>query len=69
MTDVRSRTTPSSARRRAAGRRRTWILAWNNPSLHAPGRRKEWVACDAHREHLGDFLARRSFLLDVTPLP
>ena len=51
---------------RAAAR---WVLAWNNPAVHTPDRRKEWVACDTHREHLSDFLARRGFLLDVTPLP
>ena len=24
----------------------TWVLAWNNPKLHAPERRKTWTACD-----------------------
>lgn len=46
----------------------TWALLWNNPSLHTAERRKQWVACDDHREHLGDFLARRGFLRDVEPM-
>jgi hypothetical protein len=45
-----------------------WALRWNNPKLHAPDRRKTWVACDAHRTHLSDFLAARGFLRDVEPL-
>jgi hypothetical protein len=47
----------------------TYVLAWNNPKLHAPERRKTWLACDEHRASLADFLDRRDFLLDVTPLP
>jgi hypothetical protein len=44
-----------------------WVLAWNNPRLHTPDRRKTWVACDVHRETLSDFLTARGFLRDVTP--
>ena len=25
-----------------------WVLAWNNPKLHTPDRRKTWLACDTH---------------------
>ena len=32
------------------------MLRWNNPRLHTPDRRKEWLACEAHRESLGAFL-------------
>lgn len=46
----------------------TWQLMWNNPRLHAPERRKTWLACDEHRESLADFLRARSFLRDVTPV-
>ena len=42
-----------------------WALLWNNPKLHTPERRKTWLACDAHRSTLGDFLAARGFLKDV----
>ena len=42
-----------------------WSLLWNNPRLHTPERRKTWLACDAHRESLADFLAARQFLRDV----
>ncbi|HSA51554.1 MAG TPA: hypothetical protein VLH10_15780 [Yinghuangia sp.] len=42
-----------------------WVLAWNNPKLHTPERRKTWLACDEHRESLGQFLAVRGFLKDT----
>ncbi|MFF2849143.1 hypothetical protein ACFVT5_22870 [Streptomyces sp. NPDC058001] len=42
-----------------------WVLAWNNPKLHTPERRKTWLACDEHREHLSQFLGMRGFLKDV----
>jgi hypothetical protein len=45
-----------------------WALRWNNPKLHPPERRKTWLACDAHREQLTDFLARRGFLREVSPV-
>lgn len=45
----------------------TWQLQWNNPKLHAPERRKIWLACDDHRESLGSFLAARKFLKDTVP--
>ncbi|MEU7486540.1 hypothetical protein [Streptomyces sp. NPDC042319] len=45
-----------------------WVLAWNNPKIHTPDRRKTWLACDEHREHLAQFLDVRSFLKDVVKL-
>jgi hypothetical protein len=42
-----------------------WALQWNNPKVHTPERRKTWLACDEHRQTLGDFLAARGFLKDV----
>ncbi|MFD1659716.1 hypothetical protein ACFSL4_16310 [Streptomyces caeni] len=45
-----------------------WVLAWNNPKLHTPERRKTWLACEEHREHLSRFLGVRGFLKDVVPL-
>ena len=44
-----------------------WVLAWNNPKIHTPERRKTWLACDGHREHLSSFLGVRGFLKDVVP--
>ncbi|PGH41116.1 hypothetical protein COO58_28285 [Micromonospora sp. WMMA1996] len=44
-------------------------LRWHNPRLHAPERRKTWLACAAHRASLGDFLDARGFLREVVPLP
>jgi hypothetical protein len=46
----------------------TWRLAWNNPRLHPPERRKTWLACDRHRQYLADFLDARGFLREVEPL-
>ncbi|MFF1870828.1 hypothetical protein [Streptomyces sp. CB03911] len=44
-----------------------WVLVWNNPKLHTPDRRKTWLACDEHREHLSQFLGVRGFLKEVLP--
>ena len=46
-----------------------WTLAWNNPKLHDPDRRKTWLACADHRESLSAFLSARGFLRETTPLP
>jgi hypothetical protein len=46
----------------------TWGLLWNNPRLHTPERRKVWLACDAHRGHLEQFLGVRSFLRSTVPV-
>lgn len=43
-------------------------VVWRNPRLHTPDRRKVWLACDDHREHLRDFVAVRGFLLEVVPV-
>ncbi|MFG2756077.1 hypothetical protein [Streptomyces wuyuanensis] len=45
-----------------------WVLAWNNPKLHTPERRKTWLACEEHREYLSEFLGVRGFLKDVVTL-
>ncbi len=45
-----------------------WVLAWNNPKVHTPERRKTWIACEEHREHLSQFLGVRGFLKDVVLL-
>ncbi|MET9577868.1 hypothetical protein ACLQ2D_08485 [Streptomyces sp. DT199] len=45
-----------------------WVLAWNNPKIHTPERRKTWLACEEHREHLSQFLGVRGFLKDVVLL-
>lgn len=44
-----------------------WQVLWNNPKIHEPERRKVWLACDEHRQHLSDFLGARQFLRDVVP--
>lgn len=44
-----------------------WVLVWNNPKLHTPDRRKTWLACEEHREHLSQFLGVRGFLREVVP--
>jgi hypothetical protein len=45
-----------------------WRLLWNNPKVHTADRRKEWLACDEHRESLGAFLSARGFLKDTVAL-
>ena len=45
----------------------TWALRWNNPKIHTPDRRKTWLACDEHRDHLGGFLSARGFLRETDP--
>lgn len=45
-----------------------WGLRWNNPRLHTPGRRKVWLACAEHREHLEHFLGSRGFLRETVPV-
>ncbi len=47
--------------RRAA----TSAVVWRNPKLHAPERRKVWLACAEHRQPLSDFVSARGFLLEV----
>jgi hypothetical protein len=43
-------------------------LLWNNPKLHAPERRKTWLACEKHADPLSDFLSKRGFLKDAVPV-
>jgi hypothetical protein len=45
-----------------------WTLLWNNPRLHTPDRRKEWLACEAHLESLSAFLGTRGFLKETRAL-
>lgn len=45
----------------------TVTLAWNNPRLHPPERRKIWLACSEHAESLAEFLRLRGFLREQTP--
>lgn len=47
---------------RATARR---AIVWRNPRLHAEGRRKVWLACPDHADHLRDFVQLRGFLLEV----
>lgn len=40
-------------------------LRWNNPRIHTPARRKTWLACTRHRDHLTAFLTDRGFLKET----
>lgn len=53
---------------KGCGEPAVWGLLWNNPRLHTPERRKVWLACDAHREHLEQFLGARSFWKQTVPV-
>lgn len=46
----------------------TWGVLWNNPTLHTPDRRKVWLACDAHREQLEEYLRARLFWKQTVPV-
>lgn len=42
-------------------------IVWSNPAIHT-GRHKTWLACDAHRPFLLDYLSRRGFPARAVPL-
>jgi hypothetical protein len=44
-----------------------WALAWNNPKIHTPDRRKIWLACEEHKDSLSAFLSARGFLQETAP--
>lgn len=46
----------------------SWVIVWRNPRIHDVARRKQWVACEGHLEHLSTFLTARSFPVEVEPL-
>jgi hypothetical protein len=45
----------------------TWQVNWRNPRIHSADRVKVWLACDAHRDTLADYLRTRGFPVIVTP--
>jgi hypothetical protein len=45
-----------------------WALRWNNPKIHPPERRKTWLACREHLDHLERFLGARGFLRETEPV-
>lgn len=45
-----------------------WRVNWRNPRIHAADRVKVWLACDAHRDSLRDYLASRGFPTLVSTL-
>ncbi|MFB0834189.1 hypothetical protein ACX8Z9_11370 [Arthrobacter halodurans] len=45
-----------------------WRLLWNNPRIHAPDRRKVWLACDAHVEWFRAYLSERGLWRETLPL-
>ena len=44
-----------------------WAIRWRNPKIHGEDRRKTWLACQEHLEYLREFLAARSFPVEVLP--
>ena len=45
-----------------------WRVEWRNPRIHSEDRRKVWTACDEHVAFLRDYLASRSFPVEVLRL-
>ncbi|GAA5229076.1 acetone carboxylase [Paeniglutamicibacter antarcticus] len=43
-------------------------LLWNNPKIHAPERRKTWLACDGHADWLENYLSERLLFKERLPL-
>lgn len=43
-------------------------VIWRNPRIHTQHRRKVWVACPEHVEHLSTFVDLRGFLIEVRPV-
>ena len=48
--------------------RADWAIEWRNPKIHSQDRRKTWMACEAHRSVLEEFLAARDFPLHIAPV-
>ena len=46
----------------------TWRVNWRNPRIHSADRVKVWLACDAHRDTLADYLGTRGFPVLVSAL-
>ena len=46
----------------------TTRIEWRNPRIHEESRTKVWLACDAHRAYLTEFLEARAFPLRVVGL-
>jgi len=57
--------TCSAAGCTAAG---AWRVNWRNPRIHPEDRVKVWLACDAHRASLADYLRTRGFPVLVSAL-
>jgi hypothetical protein len=45
-----------------------WRVNWRNPRIHPADRVKVWLACDAHRGTLADYLGTRGFPVLVSAL-
>jgi len=45
-----------------------WAILWRNPKIHSTDRRKTWLGCDEHVDYLREFLAARSFPVEVVPV-
>ncbi|HEY8699690.1 MAG TPA: hypothetical protein VIM08_01825 [Arthrobacter sp.] len=54
--------------RKACRSEASWQLLWNNPKIHTPERRKIWLACNAHRGWLEDYLQTRGLWKETVAL-
>jgi hypothetical protein len=46
----------------------TWRVNWRNPRIHTLDRVKVWLACEAHRDSLRDYLGTRGFPVLVSAI-
>ena len=54
--------------RRGCRAKAEWSVQWNNPTIHTPERRKNWLACEDHRAYLEQYLAARQFWKQTIPI-
>lgn len=45
-----------------------WRVNWRNPRIHSADRVKVWLACDAHRETLANYLGTRGLPVVVSAM-
>lgn len=53
---------------RGCGADAAFGVLWNNPRIHTPTRRKVWLACPDHREHLTEYLNTRGMWKETVPV-
>jgi hypothetical protein len=61
-------TGPPKCSRKGCRENASVALLWNNPKIHAPERRKTWLACAGHADWLENYLSERLLFKERLPL-